>query len=146
MNIWKSDDYTVECPDHCPSLRRSHTTDRVLLCTRRTENSKRSMEANLLNPLEIVIENGQLIIKIGVDTLTAAAEGSEHFDFYDPKTHDFRLHYKVENKEQWAQDVRRALLDESEDGSNMFTRLMDRAFLHALDDGSEAVNYEYEAT
>jgi hypothetical protein len=84
-----------------------------------------------------------LRIYMPVTYVTWAFEhGDDNNPFVDD-INDFKRNWKVTNKKLWAKDVfsalRLVLLDEEEDGSSQFTRLMDKAFIRAIEDGSSAV-------
>jgi hypothetical protein len=73
-------------------------------------------------PLREEIDNGRLVISIGVDTLA----------FADKE----RTGYRVINPTLFAEDVVRALTVEEEDGATLVTKLLDDAMQAACDDGS----------
>lgn len=81
-------------------------------------------------PLEISISKDYLVISIGLDRLKHTAEhddGNPHFEVIDTR--------------QLAVDVRRAMLDEREDGSNILSDLFDLAVNDAFDNGSTAFDH-----
>lgn len=78
-------------------------------------------------PLRAAVDNGRLVIEIGVDTLKFCAE-----NWPAPPV-------VVLDKEQFAFDVCRALNDESETVETLVTRMLDSAMEKAIDDGSVAV-------
>ena len=92
-------------------------------------------------PLSVKVENDQLVIRIGIDTLAEAAEfeGREPFWQYDEIAGDFVQYWKIIDNKGWAEDVVHALKEESEDGSTFVTDLLDKACEEALDQGSLSV-------
>ena len=80
-----------------------------------------------------------LVIRIGLASLAFAADHSDLFNPYDPEKNDFVRQFQVTDEEEWAEDVRRELTREEEDGSSMLTNLFDKAFEKALDQGSIGV-------
>ena len=91
--------------------------------------------------LSVKVEGDELVIRIGIDTLSEAAEfeGREPFWQYDEIVGDFVQHWKIIDNKGWAEDVVHALKDESEDGSTFVTDLLDKACEEALDQGSLSV-------
>jgi hypothetical protein len=92
-------------------------------------------------PLDIRVENDELVIRIGVDTLAFAAQHSDLFNPFDPAQNDFVQQFKVINLSEFAKDVRRELRREEEDGSTLLTDLLDKVFSRVVDQGSEALHY-----
>ena len=93
------------------------------------------------SPLQTKIENGQLVISIGINTLAYCAEfeGREPFWKYDDDKNDFVQVYKIIDSKGWAEDLVRELNREEEDGSTPLTDLLDKMSENALDDGSLSV-------
>jgi hypothetical protein len=91
-------------------------------------------------PLRIAVEGDELVIRIGVDTLKTAAEGSEHFDYYSVHDNRYGLRWRVNDSDLWARDVAREIVDEGENGSTLVTRMLDTAFQWTLENGSDAVD------
>ena len=100
--------------------------------------------ANADAPLAINVEDGKLVISIGISTLTFAFETSEQNNPFNDTLNDFETTYRVSNELQFANEVRRALCDEQEDGSTILTDLLDRACWNAIDDGCEGVEEIHE--
>lgn len=90
-------------------------------------------------PLTVEVANGQLCIRIGVDTLKWAAEHMDSNLPFDDDLNDFIRLWKIEDPLTFAKDVLRALMDEREDGSTKLTALLDAVCLDAIEDGSTAV-------
>lgn len=90
-------------------------------------------------PLSCEIENGELVIRIGIDVLSLATEDREPFTIYDEKREDFRKAWIVTDPLAFARDVRLAITDEEEDGSSLLTNLLDQAYTNALEQGSLGV-------
>ena len=95
-------------------------------------------------PLDVNIEQQQLVIRIGIDTLAFAFEESNENHKYDEKKHDWNKLVKVLDSEQFAKDVMYELTREEEDGSSNLTNLLDIACVEALNQGSIAVEYKEE--
>lgn len=88
-------------------------------------------------PLHGNVEGEQLVLRIGIETLAFCAEHCD--EFYDDVHAPYPPYLKVLSREQWSQDVLRAMFAEREDGSSLATDFFDAAFSRAYDDGSEAV-------
>lgn len=102
-------------------------------------------EANKFNdtPLTVAADGNLLIMVIGVELAAYAYEEGEDNNPFNDKVRDFRRTFKVTSPAQFARDTAKALrlllLDEEEDGSSELTRLLDKACIRAIEDGSEAV-------
>lgn len=94
-------------------------------------------------PLSVrVTRDGVLTIEIGIDTNAWAALLSEiAYELADPertgRCADPRAQFEIRNARGFARDVKRALLEEAEDGSSLLTKLFDDATRRAIEDGSE---------
>ena len=84
-------------------------------------------------PLTIGVEGDQLVIRIGVDTLAFCFEIGEDNQPFDEKANDYRREWKVIDKHKFAQGVADGLRDEEEDGSTPVTRILDAAFIKAVE-------------
>jgi hypothetical protein len=85
-------------------------------------------------PLTIGVEGDELVIRIGVDTLQFAFETGEDNQPFDDKANDFRRSWKVVDKHKFAKGVGNALCDEEEDGSTRLTKVLDEAYICAVED------------
>lgn len=93
-------------------------------------------------PLQVAIEDEQLVIRIGIGTLAFAAEYCAEFYSEDIHQGSIGPYVRVTNREALARDVVRALTSEEEDGTTPLHLLFDQAFVDARDDGSEGFEYE----
>jgi hypothetical protein len=89
-------------------------------------------------PLRVRIVDRVLIIEIGIGTLKFAAEHCEKF--WNGEADLYML--KVTDAERFARDVQIALQVEEEDGSTPISRLLDEMIEDAVEDGSEAIDYD----
>ena len=85
-------------------------------------------------PLTIGVEGDELVIRIGVDTLQFAFETGEYNQPFDDEANDFRRSWKVTDKHKFARGVGNALCNEEEDGSTPLTKVLDEAYIHAVED------------
>lgn len=84
-------------------------------------------------PLKSIIENGKLIISVGLDVLEFAAKNLPGFEDYE---------IYITNIETLAQEVIYALNEENEDGSTPISRLLDGAIVSAIENGAEGIELE----
>jgi hypothetical protein len=85
-------------------------------------------------PLTIGVEGDELVIRIGVDTLQFAFETGEDNQPFDDEVDDFRRSWKVTDKHKFARGVGNALCNQDEDGSTPLTKVLDEAYIHAVED------------
>lgn len=101
------------------------------------------MEASNRNsPLRVEINGGELCIRIGVETLAFAANHADSWNPFDADVSDFRQALEVVEPNEFARDVLNAMLDEAEDGSSPLTRLLDKMFDAAANDGSCGIDFD----
>ncbi len=95
-------------------------------------------------PLTVKIEGDELVIRLGIDTLAfCAAHQSDIIDDW----HEVEPPYvKINDVREFATDVVRGLLHEEEDGSTVISRCIDDAAKIAVEDGSMAIDYDFEPT
>lgn len=92
-------------------------------------------------PLQACIQDDQLVIRIGLETLKFAAEHCPLF--YDGTVENCDPPYtKIKDARELAKDVKRELFREREDGSSPIRDLLDEAIMAACEDGSLAFDYE----
>jgi hypothetical protein len=90
-------------------------------------------------PLAVKLEDGDLIIRIGIDRLAFCAERQDDWNPYDEERRDFVQKWRIADKVEFAKDVVNELCREEEDGSTPLNMLLDRVCMAALDDGSTGV-------
>lgn len=90
-------------------------------------------------PLEVVVEGGELTIRIGVSTLAFSAERMVANNPYNELTGGFAMKYVVRQPVDFAKDVCRQLGVEASDGSTPLERLLDEMMEEAICQGSNAV-------
>jgi len=84
-------------------------------------------------PLTIGVEGEELVIRIGVDTLAFAFETGEENQPFDREANDFRRSWKVVDPYKFAKGVGNALCNEEEDGSTPLTKILDEAYIAAVE-------------
>ena len=87
--------------------------------------------------LDVEIVDGELRIRIGVQTLAFAAENPPGRGLWDDGQQ-----VSVLNADEWAEDVRRELLRDEEDGTTELHLLLDSAMRQACENGSAAVSVD----
>jgi hypothetical protein len=93
-------------------------------------------------PLQASIQDDQLVISIGIETLAYCAA---HQPNIIEDSGEYNWPYiKIDDVSRFARDVVCGLLHEEEDGSTVISRCIDEACLSAVEDGSEAVDYDYQ--
>lgn len=100
------------------------------------------MSTHYGRPLEIAIERDALVIRIGVQTLAHAVSYADWANRWSYDGNDYIRTFAITNEREFAKDVRRMMLDEREDGSSLLSDFLDKATAAAVDDGSEACDYE----
>ena len=85
--------------------------------------------------LDVEIVDGELRVRIGVQTLAFAAENPPDSGLWN----DGAM-VSVLNADEWAKDVRSELLREQEDGTNILHLVLDAAMRAAAENGSAAVS------
>lgn len=95
-------------------------------------------------PLTITVDDSELVIRIGVDTLKCAFERADFNNPFDENRNDFVQQDEVTDPNAFAKGVKDALCDEAEDGSTPLTRLMDQMFCEAIEAGCEGVEERTE--
>lgn len=83
--------------------------------------------------MDIKVEGSELVIRMAIDDLVFAFETGEENQPFDEKANDFRRSFKVTDKQEFAKGVISGLRDEEEDGSTPLTRILDDAFIHAVE-------------
>lgn len=90
-------------------------------------------------PLRAEVEDGRLVISIGVETLTWAFHHSEGNNPYNEDSGKYERTYTVERPADFAKDVCHVMNDEGEDGSTPLTRFLDSMMDEAVNQGSMAI-------
>ena len=91
-------------------------------------------------PLSVGIENDQLVVRIGIDTLAFCAQPENGGPVLDTQT----LACRVDSRRarQWAKDVVREMTDEAENGDTPLCKFLDKMMCSAAENGSMAIHYK----
>lgn len=92
--------------------------------------------SNRSQPLEVKIDNGRLVISIGVDTLAYAFENSDGNMKYNDEHKDWLPVDLVEDKDVFASEVIVSMLKEDEDGSTSISRYLDDTMMESVNYGN----------
>jgi len=95
-------------------------------------------------PLAVTIEDGALVVRIGIATLARAVVWSDWANPYDDSTGDYVRNFAIVDASEFADDVRRAMLSEREDGSSPVTDFLDKMSQNAVDDGSLGLHEDFD--
>jgi hypothetical protein len=82
-------------------------------------------------PLQVVIEDGQIVLRIGIDTLAFCALAKNGGTLAE--------NLRIDDAERFAKDVIREWTRENEIGASPLTDSLDAAMKEATDQGSTAV-------
>ena len=93
-------------------------------------------------PLEVKIERGALVIRIGVQVLAHAVTYSDWANQYDNEQQDYIRTFAITDAEAFAGEVAHAMLSEREDGSTPLSDFLDKMTEAAVEDGSMACEYD----
>lgn len=93
-------------------------------------------------PLGVKVQNGALIIEIGVDVLAHAVTYADWANPFDEQANDYVRTFAISDATVFANDVKRAMLNEREDGSSPLTDFLDAVAEATVDDGSIACEFD----
>jgi hypothetical protein len=96
------------------------------------------------SPLEVKIEHGALVVRIGIGTLVHAVTYSDWANPYDEATGDYVRSFVITDAPQFASDVLHEMLREREDGSTPLSDFVDKASEAAVDDGSLGLHEDFD--
>jgi hypothetical protein len=91
-------------------------------------------------PLLVDVKRGQLVIRIGVNTLAGAFVFSSNNNPYDEKKGDYVQVLKVIDAKEFAVDITGAMESQEEDGSSPLSDFLDEMFEAAVNNGSMGVD------
>ena len=94
---------------------------------------QRPTQSRAGGPLFVGVVDDELVIRIGVGTLAWAFESGEENQPFDEKANDFRRSWRVTDPHKFAKGVGNGLCDEEEDGSTPLTKILDEAFIKAVE-------------
>lgn len=95
-------------------------------------------------PLRAAYDDGELVIRIGVDALAGAISNGNDFHRFDDAKDEYIRDFAISNTAEFARDVALAMQHEAEDGSSPLTKFLDEMARVAIDDGSTGVEFNQE--
>lgn len=99
---------------------------------------------NRHDPLKCFIEDGVLVMQIGVECLAHAIKLNPDLTEYDDKTGEW-VEPKITDADKFAAEVLLALKDESEDGTTLVHMAIDTAAMNAIENGAEGIKMPADA-
>lgn len=100
------------------------------------------MTAPVTKRLTVEVKDGVLVITVGVGVLAHAVVYADWANPYDDNEQDYIRTFAITDVDTFAQDIARAMQREEEDGSSLLTNFLDKATNDAVDEGSEACEFE----
>lgn len=94
-------------------------------------------------PLQVEIEKGALVIRIGVQTLAHAVTYADWANPHDEATGDYVRSFAIVDAAQFASDIAHEMKREREDGSTPLSDFLDKMSQNAIDDGSLGLHEDF---
>jgi len=88
--------------------------------------------------LSVKLDGDELVIRIGISALAFAAIHAPQLEHFDDEANEFRLP-KITDERKFAEEVAIVLGQEEEDGTTLVHRMLDGAFLEAVEQGREGI-------
>jgi len=95
-------------------------------------------------PLEVKIEHGALVVRIGIKTLAHAVTYADWANPYDENTGDYVRTFAITDANQFASDVGHEMLREREDGSSPLSDFIDKMSEEAINQGSLGLHENFD--
>jgi len=93
-------------------------------------------------PLDVRVERGALVIRIGAQALAHAVTYSDWANQYEDESGDYFRSFAITDAREFAGDVIHAMLHEREDGSTPLSDFLDKMTEAAVGDGSMACEHD----
>ena len=93
---------------------------------------------NRHDALKCCIEDGVLIMQIGVEVLAKAVKLNPDLAEYDEKSEDW-VEPKITDADAFARAVLAAVKEESDDGTTLIHLALDTAAMNAIENGAEGI-------
>lgn len=102
-----------------------------------TDLNRRFCElAGIDNGLHAKIEEGEIVIRVGINTIKWAVEHHEESQPYNEESGEYEQRWIVTDPMEFAKDVKNAMLKEEEDGTTPLIEFLDKMCMDAIEDGS----------
>lgn len=108
-----------------------------------TENNTEKLSRHYGAALEVKIEKGALVVRIGIETLVHAVTYSDWANPYEEATGDYIRNFAIVDAPQFAGDVAHEMLREREDGSTPLSDFIDKMSEEAIDQGSLGLHEDF---
>lgn len=95
-------------------------------------------------PLEVKIQDGALVVRIGIATLAHAVTYSDWANPYDDAADDYIRSFAIVDAPQFAADVANEMLREREDGATPLSLFLDKMAQNAVNDGSPGLHEDFD--
>lgn len=95
-------------------------------------------------PLDVKIERGALVVRIGIGTLAFAVTYADWANPYDEAIGDYVRSFAITDVPQFATDVMHEMLREREDGSTPLSDFIDRMSEEAINQGSLGLHEDFD--
>jgi hypothetical protein len=96
-------------------------------------------------PLTTEIQEEEVRILVGIDTLGFAADRLDSFNIFDTDKSDWVQKWKISDCLKFSKEVIKVMNEEGEDGSTPLTRFLDYMITCSLEKGAEGVEeIEYQ--
>jgi len=93
---------------------------------------------NRHDPLKCCIEDGVLIMQIGVEVLAKAVQLNPDLAELDEKTEEW-VEPEITDPDKFARAILTAIQDESDDGTTLIHMALDTAAMNAIENGAEGI-------
>ncbi len=107
-------------------------------------NNTEKLSRHYSAPLEVKIEKGALVVRIGIETLAHAVTYSDWANPYEESTGDYIRNFAIVDAPQFASDVLHEMLREREDGSTPLSDFIDKMSEEAIDQGSLGLHENFD--
>lgn len=108
-----------------------------------TSRAPRTFAAGWQAPLNVWIADGKLTIEIGIGTMAYSATYADWANPWNEAHADYIRTFAIEDPDQFAEDVGRAMKDEREDGSSPLTDFIDKMMQEAIEQGSLGLHEDF---
>lgn len=112
--------------------------------TKAEKNNAEKLSRHYGAPLEVRIERGALVVRIGIQTLAHAVTYSGWANPFDEAADDYVRSFIIEDAPQFASDVAHEMLREREDGSTPLSDFIDKMSGNAVNDGSLGLHEDFD--
>ena len=93
---------------------------------------------NRHDPLKCCIEDGVLIMQIGVEVQAKAVQLNPDLAELDEKTEEW-VEPEITDPDKFARAILTAIQDESDDGTTLIHMALDTAAMNAIENGAEGI-------